>query len=90
MEALIDRNQLRRAYRPDEEALVAERLIQAELSKQQASEAAAVARSLPKGARAHQTAGVEPLLAGCRLGGAEGTGRECAVAARPVTRSASE
>ena len=41
---MIDRSELRRAYRPDENDLIAERLDQARLDPAQASEAAALAR----------------------------------------------
>ena len=77
MEALIDRNQLRRAYRPDEEALVAERLVQAELSMRQASEAAAVARSLSKAVRGHKPAGIDAFMAAYDLGSDEGVALMC-------------
>ena len=75
--AMIDRNQLRRAYRPDEEMLVAERLIQAELSKGQASEAAAVARSLSKAVRGHKPAGIDAFMAAYDLGSDEGIALMC-------------
>ncbi len=74
---MIDRNQLRRAYRPDEEALVAERLVQAELSKRQASEAAAVARSLSKAVREHKPAGIDAFMAAYDLGSDEGIALMC-------------
>ena len=75
--AMIDRNQLRRAYRPDEEMLVAERLVQAELSKRQASEAAAVARSLSKAVRGHKPAGIDAFMAAYDLGSDEGIALMC-------------
>ena len=75
--AMIDRNQLRRAYRPDEEELVAERLVQAELSTTQASEAAAVARSLSKAVRGHKPAGIDAFMAAYDLGSDEGIALMC-------------
>ena len=77
MEALIDRNQLRRAYRPDEEALVAQRLTEAALSKRQNSEASAVARSLSTAVRGHKPAGIDAFMAAYDLGSDEGIALMC-------------
>ena len=42
---MIDRAALRRAYRPDEQSVVAERIEQARLTTGQAGEAQAIARA---------------------------------------------
>ncbi len=43
---MIDRDAVRRAYRPDEERVVAERLNQARLNRPELRDSAAIARSL--------------------------------------------
>ena len=54
----IDRGELRRAYRPDEEQVVAEHIRQARSSiRETQREAAAVARALVKGVRGHKASG---------------------------------
>ena len=60
---MIDRTELRRAYRPEENKLVEQRLGEAALSKAQASEAAAMARSLSKAVRGHKPAGIDAIAA---------------------------
>jgi RHH-type proline utilization regulon transcriptional repressor/proline dehydrogenase/delta 1-pyrroline-5-carboxylate dehydrogenase len=73
----IDRTQLRRAYRPDEEQIVAERLEQARLAPDTAGEAAATARALVKGVRAHKSSGVDAFLHSYDLGSDEGIAMMC-------------
>ncbi|MEO5578877.1 MAG: bifunctional proline dehydrogenase/L-glutamate gamma-semialdehyde dehydrogenase PutA, partial [Sphingomicrobium sp.] len=74
---MIDRTELRRAYRPEENALVAQRLAEAELSNKQASEAAAMARSLSKAVRGHKPAGIDAFMAAYDLGSDEGIALMC-------------
>ena len=60
--ALIDRSELRRAYREDEEACIAKRLEQAAPARKVADEAAAMAIDLIKGAREHKASGIDAFL----------------------------
>jgi RHH-type transcriptional regulator, proline utilization regulon repressor / proline dehydrogenase / delta 1-pyrroline-5-carboxylate dehydrogenase len=73
----IDRTALRRAYRPDEEQIVAERLTQAELAPRTLSEATAIARKLVVGVRAHKPSGVDAFLRAYDLGSEEGIAMMC-------------
>jgi len=73
----IDRGELRRAYRPDEEQVVAERLAQAKLPAPLSGEAAATARALVKGMRAHKPSGVDAFLQAYDLGSEEGIAMMC-------------
>jgi RHH-type proline utilization regulon transcriptional repressor/proline dehydrogenase/delta 1-pyrroline-5-carboxylate dehydrogenase len=73
----IDRNELRRAYRPDEESVVAERIAQAKLSPSELGEATATARALVKGVRAHKPSGVDAFLHAYDLGSDEGVAMMC-------------
>ncbi len=75
--APIDRTELRRAYRPDEEQVVAERLDQARLGPGARAEAAATARALVKGVRAHKPSGVDAFLRAYDLGSDEGIAMMC-------------
>jgi len=75
--AVLDRTELRRAYRPDEETVVAERLAQAQLSATQGAEAAATARALVKAVRAHKPSGVDAFLHAYDLGSDEGIAMMC-------------
>ncbi|HEV2044482.1 MAG TPA: proline dehydrogenase family protein, partial [Sphingomicrobium sp.] len=75
--AMIDRTELRRAYRPEENELVAQRLDEAALSKAEASEAAAMARSLSKAVRGHKPAGIDAFMAAYDLGSDEGIALMC-------------
>ena len=59
---MIDRSALRRAYRSDEEAVVAERLAEAKLDAAAAREAAKIATTLVKGVRGHKPAGLDAFL----------------------------
>jgi RHH-type proline utilization regulon transcriptional repressor/proline dehydrogenase/delta 1-pyrroline-5-carboxylate dehydrogenase len=74
---MIDRTELRRAYRPDEEQLVGVRLEEAALSKAEAIEAAAIARSLSKAVRGHKPAGIDAFMAAYDLGSDEGIALMC-------------
>src|SRR4051794_38233283 len=73
----IDRTELRRAYRPDEEQVVAERLAQARLNPAEIGEATATARALVKGVRAHKPSGVDAFLHAYDLGSDEGIAMMC-------------
>ncbi|MEO6198376.1 MAG: proline dehydrogenase family protein, partial [Sphingomicrobium sp.] len=73
----VDRTALRHAYRPAEDAVVAERLIEAHLSKPQLDEATAIARSLVKGVRAHKPAGIDAFMQTYDLGSEEGVAMMC-------------
>jgi RHH-type proline utilization regulon transcriptional repressor/proline dehydrogenase/delta 1-pyrroline-5-carboxylate dehydrogenase len=75
--APIDRSALRRAYRPDEEQVVAERLEQARLAPATLGEATATARALVKGVRAHKPSGVDAFLQAYDLGSDEGIAMMC-------------
>jgi RHH-type proline utilization regulon transcriptional repressor/proline dehydrogenase/delta 1-pyrroline-5-carboxylate dehydrogenase len=73
----IDRAELRRAYRPDEEQVAAERIDQARLSATQIAEATATARAVVKGVRAHKSSGVDAFLQTYDLGSDEGIAMMC-------------
>ena len=73
----IDRTELRRAYRPDEEQVAAERIDQARLSATQIAEATATARAIVKGVRAHRSSGVDAFLQTYDLGSDEGIAMMC-------------
>jgi RHH-type proline utilization regulon transcriptional repressor/proline dehydrogenase/delta 1-pyrroline-5-carboxylate dehydrogenase len=75
--APIDRTELRRAYRPDEEQVALERIGQARLSASELGEAAATARTLVKGVRAHKPTGVDAFLHAYDLGSDEGIAMMC-------------
>jgi RHH-type proline utilization regulon transcriptional repressor/proline dehydrogenase/delta 1-pyrroline-5-carboxylate dehydrogenase len=75
--APIDRSALRRAYRPDEEQAVAERLEQARLAPATLGEATATASALVKGVRAHKPSGVDAFLQAYDLGSDEGIAMMC-------------
>jgi RHH-type proline utilization regulon transcriptional repressor/proline dehydrogenase/delta 1-pyrroline-5-carboxylate dehydrogenase len=75
--AAIDRTELRRAYRPDEEQVVAERLKQAKLDPQSLGEAIATARALVKSVRAHKPSGIDAFLHAYDLGSDEGIAMMC-------------
>jgi len=74
---LVDRSALRRAYRPDEEQVVAERLARARLDPAALAEATATARTLVKGVRAHKPAGIDAFLHAYDLGSEEGVAMMC-------------
>jgi RHH-type proline utilization regulon transcriptional repressor/proline dehydrogenase/delta 1-pyrroline-5-carboxylate dehydrogenase len=73
----IDRTELRRAYRPDEEQVANERIDQARLTSEQQSESAATARALVKGVRAQKPSGVDAFLHAYDLGSEEGIAMMC-------------
>jgi RHH-type proline utilization regulon transcriptional repressor/proline dehydrogenase/delta 1-pyrroline-5-carboxylate dehydrogenase len=73
----IDRTELRRSYRPDEEQVAVERIGQARLSADQLGEATATARALVKGMRAHKPTGVDAFLHAYDLGSDEGIAMMC-------------
>jgi RHH-type proline utilization regulon transcriptional repressor/proline dehydrogenase/delta 1-pyrroline-5-carboxylate dehydrogenase len=73
----IDRTELRRAYRPDEDQVAAERIEQARLSASELGEATATARTLVKGVRAHKPTGVDAFLHAYDLGSDEGIAMMC-------------
>ena len=73
----IDRTELRRAYRPDEEQVSRERIGQARLNAAELGEATATARALVKGVRAHKPSGVDAFLHAYDLGSDEGIAMMC-------------
>jgi RHH-type proline utilization regulon transcriptional repressor/proline dehydrogenase/delta 1-pyrroline-5-carboxylate dehydrogenase len=73
----IDRSALRRAYRPDEDEVVAERLDQARLDPKTLGEATATARTLVKGVRAQKPSGIDAFLHAYDLGSDEGVAMMC-------------
>ena len=75
--APIDRTELRRAYRPDEEQVSAERIGQARLGAAELGEATAAARALVKGVRAHKPSGIDAFLHAYDLGSDEGIAMMC-------------
>jgi RHH-type proline utilization regulon transcriptional repressor/proline dehydrogenase/delta 1-pyrroline-5-carboxylate dehydrogenase len=75
--AAIDRTQLRRAYRPDEEEIATERLGQARLDLETLGEATSTARALVKGVRAHKPSGIDAFLHAYDLGSDEGIAMMC-------------
>ena len=75
--ALIDRSELRRAYREDEEACIAKRLEQAAPARNVANEAAAMAIDLIKGAREHKASGIDAFLQQYGLDTEEGIALMC-------------
>jgi RHH-type proline utilization regulon transcriptional repressor/proline dehydrogenase/delta 1-pyrroline-5-carboxylate dehydrogenase len=75
--APVDRSALRRAYRPDEEQVVAERIAQARLNPATLGEATAMARTLVKGVRAHKPSGIDAFLHAYDLGSDEGIAMMC-------------
>ena len=72
-----DRSALRRAYRPDEDQVVAERLAEARLEQAALGEATAIARTLVKGVRAHKPTGIDAFLHAYDLGSDEGIAMMC-------------
>ena len=73
----IDRTELRRAYRPDEEQVSAERISHARLNASELGEATATARALVKGMRSHKPSGVDAFLHAYDLGSDEGIAMMC-------------
>ncbi len=75
--APIDRTALRRAYRLEEEACIAERLDQAAPATQVHGRAAALAIDLIEGARAHKASGIDAFLQQYGLDTDEGIALMC-------------
>ena len=73
----VDRTELRRSYRPDEEQVVAERLAQARLGRAALGESTATARALVKGVRARKPSGIDAFLHAYDLGSDEGIAMMC-------------
>jgi RHH-type proline utilization regulon transcriptional repressor/proline dehydrogenase/delta 1-pyrroline-5-carboxylate dehydrogenase len=89
----IDREQVRLAYRPEEEAIASERVAQAKLAPAEVKEATSVARTLVKGMRAHKPAGLDAFLHTYDLGSDEGIALMCLAEALlriPDARTADE
>jgi RHH-type proline utilization regulon transcriptional repressor/proline dehydrogenase/delta 1-pyrroline-5-carboxylate dehydrogenase len=74
---LLDRTQVRLAYRPDEESVVPERIEQARLDSAALGEATAMARTLVKGVRAQKPSGIDAFLHAYDLGSDEGIAMMC-------------
>ena len=77
MGARVDRTELRRAYRADEEIVVRERIDQARLTAAALGEANATARALVKGVRAEKPSGLDAFLHAYDLGSDEGIAMMC-------------
>jgi RHH-type proline utilization regulon transcriptional repressor/proline dehydrogenase/delta 1-pyrroline-5-carboxylate dehydrogenase len=77
VQAPVDRTELRRAYRADEEQVANERINEARLSPGERDEAIATARALVKGVRAHKPSGVDAFLHAYDLGSDEGIAMMC-------------
>jgi len=75
--ARVDRTELRRAYRADEEIVVRERIDQARLNAAALGEANATARALVKGVRAEKPSGLDAFLHAYDLGSDEGIAMMC-------------
>jgi len=73
----VDRSALRRAYRPDEQALVEKRLSEARLDAGTLGEATATARALVRQVRAHKPSGIDAFLQAYDLGSDEGIAMMC-------------
>jgi RHH-type proline utilization regulon transcriptional repressor/proline dehydrogenase/delta 1-pyrroline-5-carboxylate dehydrogenase len=73
----LDRTELRRAYRPDEEQVANERIGEARLSPGEIGEATATARTLVKRVRARKPSGVDAFLHTYDLGSDEGIAMMC-------------
>ncbi len=73
----LDRSDLRRAFRADEEACIAERLDQAGPANRVHDEAAATAKRLIEGARAHSAGGIDAFLQQFGLDTEEGIALMC-------------
>ncbi|MEO7654897.1 MAG: bifunctional proline dehydrogenase/L-glutamate gamma-semialdehyde dehydrogenase PutA [Sphingomicrobium sp.] len=92
MAAPIDRSELRRAYRADEQAIVTERLIQANLGPVQ-RDVTAMARALVSGVRRHKPTGIDAFMHAYDLGSDEGIAMMCLAEALlriPDARTADE
>src|SRR3954447_17169996 len=74
---LVNRLELRRAYRNDEEQVAEARVVEARLSKSELGEATATARTLVKAVRGHRPSGVDAFLHAYDLGSDEGVAMMC-------------
>ena len=74
---MIDRSALRRAYRPTEAEVVAERIDQARIDKGAAAEAKRIAKVMVKAVRGHKPAGLDAFLQAYDLGSDEGVALMC-------------
>ena len=74
---MIDRSEVRAAYRLDEERVVQERLEQAALPASARPVAAAIARTLVERVRAHKPAGLDAFMHAYDLGSDEGVALMC-------------
>jgi RHH-type transcriptional regulator, proline utilization regulon repressor / proline dehydrogenase / delta 1-pyrroline-5-carboxylate dehydrogenase len=89
----VDRTELRRAYRPDEEQVASARIAQARLPAVTAAEATAIARALVKGMRVQKPSGLDAFLHAYDLGSDEGIAMMCLAEALlriPDARTADE
>ena len=73
----LDPSELRRAYRAEEEACIAQRLEQAARARKAAPEAAQFAIRLIEGARAHKASGIDAFLQQYGLDTEEGIALMC-------------
>ncbi|MEL6738199.1 MAG: proline dehydrogenase family protein, partial [Pseudomonadota bacterium] len=73
----LDRADLRRAYRQDEEACIAARLVEAAPARRVADEAAHLAVDLIEGARTHKASGIDAFLQQYGLDTEEGIALMC-------------
>ncbi|MFL6801033.1 MAG: bifunctional proline dehydrogenase/L-glutamate gamma-semialdehyde dehydrogenase, partial [Sphingomicrobium sp.] len=73
----VDRGDVRRAYRPADEQVVGERIVQAQLNPETLGDATATARTLVKGVRAHKPSGIDAFLHTYDLGSDEGIAMMC-------------
>jgi RHH-type proline utilization regulon transcriptional repressor/proline dehydrogenase/delta 1-pyrroline-5-carboxylate dehydrogenase len=73
----LDRTELRRAYRAEEDACVEQRLIEASPARKLAEPAAALAVELIEGARSHKASGVDAFLQQYGLDTEEGIALMC-------------
>ncbi|QIK79710.1 bifunctional proline dehydrogenase/L-glutamate gamma-semialdehyde dehydrogenase PutA [Sphingomonas piscis] len=74
---MIDRSNLRRAYREDEEQVTSRRIAEARLSPEAAAETRATARALVQAVRAHKPAGIDAFMQAYDLGSEEGIALMC-------------
>jgi RHH-type proline utilization regulon transcriptional repressor/proline dehydrogenase/delta 1-pyrroline-5-carboxylate dehydrogenase len=89
----VDRTELRRTYRPNEEQVASERIGEARLPAETAAEAGAIARALVNGVRAHKASGLDAFLHAYDLGSDEGVAMMCLAEALlriPDARTADE
>jgi RHH-type proline utilization regulon transcriptional repressor/proline dehydrogenase/delta 1-pyrroline-5-carboxylate dehydrogenase len=73
----VDRTELRRAYRPDEEQVALERIAEAGLEPAVLNEATSTARALVRVVRSHKPSGLDAFLHAYELGSDEGIALMC-------------